>query len=159
MSKPAVVWLQSGDAAGSSPLAERIAREYRVVDAVSQELGDFILIATSSGTAAALRLAREAGESCGGLVLLAPALSPLPAPSTAPDVPTLLLFGMDDTHAPPSSAGPLCAALPRAHPVLIYNAGHALERERPEAVSEVVLDFIARRDDFIVRAESDVIYP
>ena len=53
----------------------------------------------------------------------------------------------------------LCAALPRAHPILIYGAGHALDRERVEAVAAVMRDFIARRDKFIVRDASDLLYP
>ena len=60
---------------------------------------------------------------------------------------------------PLCAADALCAALPRAHPTLVYGAGHALDRERVEAVAAVMGDFIARRDKFIVRAESDVLYP
>ena len=74
-------------------------------------------------------------------------------------MPILLLLGTEDTRVPPSAADALCAALPRAHPILIYGAGHALDRDRVEAVAAVTLDFIARPDKFIVRDVSDLLYP
>jgi pimeloyl-ACP methyl ester carboxylesterase len=166
-----VLWLLPDDVAGVSPLAEQLAADHRVVTlaasstdaravaAVSPPLGQFVLIGQSSGAAAALALARATGEACAALILLAPVLAPLPAADAAPDIPILLLLGMDDLRVPPSAAAALCAALPRAHPILIYGAGHALDRERVEAVTAVVRDFIARRDKFIVRDISDVLYP
>ncbi len=168
---PAVLWLLPDNAAGVSPLAVRLAQDHRVVTlaasstdaralaAVSPQLEQFVLIGQSSGAAAALALARTMGEACTALILLAPVLVPLPAAEAAPDMPILLLFGTEDARVPPSAAAPLCAALPRAHPVLIYGAGHALDRDRVEAVAAVARDFIARREDFIVRDVSDVLYP
>ena len=167
----AVLWLHSGDAAGVSPLAERVAREHRVVTlaassadaravaAVSPPLAEFVLIGQSDDAASALALARTMGEACTALILIAPALAPLPDPADAPDIPTLLLLGTDDSRVPPSATATLCAALPRAHPILIYGAGGALERERVEAVAAVTLDFIARPEKFIVRNTNDLIYP
>jgi len=168
---PAVLWLLPGDGAGTSPLAERLAQDHRVVTlaasstdaralaAISPPLGQFVLIGQSNGAAAALALARTTGESCTALVLIAPVLAPLPAAEAAPDMPMLLLLGTDDARVPPSAAGALCEAMPRAHPILIYGAGHALDRERVEAVAAVMRDFIARREKFIVREASDVLYP
>ncbi len=126
---------------------------------VLPELGRFVLIGQSSGAAAALALACTAREACAALILIAPVLDPLPRADAVPDIPTLVLLGMDDARVPPRSAAALCAALPRAHPVLIYGAGHALDRERVEAVAAVMRDFIARRDKFVVRDVSDVLYP
>jgi pimeloyl-ACP methyl ester carboxylesterase len=171
MSNPDVLWLLPDGAAGVSPVAEQLSQDHRVVtlaasstDArvlatVSPALSGFVLIGQSSGAEAALMLARAMGEACAALILIAPVLAPLPAPDAAPDIPILLLLGMDDARVPPSSADALCAALPRAHPILIYGAGHALDRERVEAVTSVMRDFIARRDEFIVRDTSDLLYP
>jgi pimeloyl-ACP methyl ester carboxylesterase len=168
---PAVLWLLPGDASGVSPLAARLAQDHRVVtlaaastDAhaltkVSPQLDEFVLIGQSSGAAAALALASAAGEACAALILLAPVLAPLPASEAAPDIPILLLLGTEDARVPPSAAATICAALPRAHTILIYGAGHALERDRVEAVAAVMIDFIARRDKFIVRDASDILYP
>jgi pimeloyl-ACP methyl ester carboxylesterase len=165
MSSPAVLWLLPDDVAGVSPLAERLARDHRVVTRaaasteLSPPLGEFVLIGQSSGAAAALVFARAAGEACVALILIAPVLAPLPPAQAAPDIPMLLLLGTDDPRVPPSAADALCAALPRAHPILVYGAGHALDRERVEAVAAVMCDFIARRDKFIVREASDLLYP
>lgn len=171
MSSPEVLWLLPDGTAGSSPLAERLASEHRVVTlaaspanarelaAVSPKLSRFVLIGQSTSAGAAIDLARSAGEACVALILMAPVLASLPAPETAPDIPTLLLFGTDDTRVPPSLSAALWDALPRAHPILIYGAGHALDRERVEAVAAVTLDFIARPDKFIVRDASDLLYP
>lgn len=164
MSSPAVLWLLPDDAAGVSPLAENIARDHRVVkrsasSTLSRELGEFVLIGQSIGAAAALALARASGEACTALILLAPVLAPLPPAEAAPDIPILLLLGTEDVRVPPSAAAALCAALPRAHPILIYGAGHALDRDRVEAVTAVMRDFIRRRDKFIVRDASDLLYP
>jgi pimeloyl-ACP methyl ester carboxylesterase len=168
---PSVLWLLPDDAAGLSPLVERLAQDHRVVTlaasstdaralaAVSPPLGEFVLIGQSSGAEAALALACATGEACAALILIAPVLAPLPAAEAAPDIPMLLLLGTDDAGVPPRAAAALCAALPRAHPILIYGAGHALDRDRTEAVAAVMLDFIARRDKFIVRDASDLLYP
>jgi len=168
---PAVVWLLPDDQADPSPVAERLAEDHRVVslaasstDArslanVSLRLDRFVLIGQSSGAGAALALAHAMGEACEALILIAPVLVPVPPGEAAPHMPMLLLLGMDDTRVPPSAAAALCAALPRAHPVLIYGAGHALDRERVEAVAAVMRDFIARREKFIVREASDVLFP
>ncbi len=167
----AALWLLPDDAADVSPLAVRLAQDHRVVTlaasstdvravaAVSPQLGQFVLIGQSSGAEAALALARAMGEACAALILIAPVLAPLPPAEGAPDMPILLLLGTEDTRVPPSAAAALCAALPRAHPIFIYGAGHALDRERVEAVAAVVRDFIARRDKFIVRDASDLLYP
>ena len=171
MKETAVVWLRPGDAADNSPLAERLAQDHHVVtlaasstnshDAatVSPELHPFVLIGQSTSAEAALALARTAGEACAALILIAPVLARITPADAAPDIPILLLLGTEDTRVPPSAAAALCAAIPRAHPILIYGAGHALDRDRVEAVAAVILDFIARRDDFIVRDASDLLYP
>jgi pimeloyl-ACP methyl ester carboxylesterase len=159
MSSPAILWLLPDDAAGISPVAEQLAQDHRVVSTVSPELDQFVLVGQSHGAEAALAIARDMGEACVALILIAPVLVPLPRAEDAPDIPVLLLLGTDDTRVPPSAAAALCAALPRAHPILIYGAGHALDRDRAEAVAAVMRDFIARRDKFIVRDESDLLYP
>jgi len=167
----AVVWLLPDDAAGISPVAERLTEDHRVVPlaaastdartlaAVSPQLGQFVLIGQSTGAEAALALARATGDACAALILIAPVFAPLRPAEAAPDMPILLLLGTEDARVPPSTAAALCAALPRAHPILIYGAGHSLDRDRVEAVAAVMRDFIARRDEFIVRDASDVLYP
>jgi pimeloyl-ACP methyl ester carboxylesterase len=166
----AVLWLLPDGATGPSPLAERLARDHRVVTlaassadaravaALSPPLERFVMIGQWSGAEAALALARATGEACAGLILMAPLLAPLPAADGAPDIPMLLLLGTDDARVPPRAAAAICAALPRAHPILIYGAGHDLDCERVDAVAAVTRDFILRLDKFIVRDAIDVLY-
>jgi len=167
---PAVLWLLPDGAAHSSPLADNLGVDHRVrfvsesaVDAlglaaIAPALDHFVLIARSSGAATAVALSRSAGAACTALVLLAPVLEPMPPAEDAPDLPILLVLGTDDPRVPPSSAASLRAALPRADVVLVYDAGHALDRDRVDAVASLVRDFILRPTKFLVRNASDVLY-
>jgi len=46
-----------------------------------------------------------------------------------------------------------------AHLMLIYDAAHLVDVDRPEAVAEVVGDFLARKERFLVSEQSGVIHP
>jgi hypothetical protein len=48
---------------------------------------------------------------------------------------------------------------PRLHLVFVYEAGHAIAAERPEAFTEVVSDFLDRHDAFVVSRTPTVIHP
>jgi hypothetical protein len=43
--------------------------------------------------------------------------------------------------------------------MLVYDSDHDMEIERPEAIASLVLDFLERHDLFLVRRESDLIFP
>jgi pimeloyl-ACP methyl ester carboxylesterase len=49
--------------------------------------------------------------------------------------------------------------MPNCHLVLVYDAGHAIGAERPEAFAEVVTDFLERRDAFVISRTETVIHP
>ena len=53
------------------------------------------------------------------------------------------------------------AAAQMSHPnvVMVYDAGHMLEAERPEACAELLDDFLERREVFVVARNSTVINP
>ena len=51
------------------------------------------------------------------------------------------------------------ALLPNAHLVFVYDAGHAISTERPEAFAEVTTDFLERHEAFIIRRTETVIHP
>jgi pimeloyl-ACP methyl ester carboxylesterase len=55
----------------------------------------------------------------------APAPEP-PLPDTLPDVPTLILAGLDDLRTPAEDAMALAAAMPRAHLLLVPDVGHSV---------------------------------
>lgn len=75
------------------------------------------------------------------------------------NVPTLVLFGTLDRSIPPEMGRVYRELMPNCHLVLVYDAGHAIDMDRPEAFASVVEDFLQRREGFIVTAQSGLIYP
>jgi len=75
------------------------------------------------------------------------------------DVPVLVLFGTEDQMTPPELGRQYRALLPDAHLVFVYDAAHAIDRDRPEAFAATVSDFLARQAQFVVRQESGLRYP
>jgi hypothetical protein len=49
--------------------------------------------------------------------------------------------------------------MPNCHLVFVYDAGHAISTDRPEAFTEVVGDFIERREAFVIIRTETVIHP
>ncbi len=74
-------------------------------------------------------------------------------------VPTLVLFGTLDRSIPPEMGRIYREIMPNCHLVFVYDAGHALDMDRPEAFASVVTDFLQRREGFIVTATSALLYP
>ncbi len=65
-------------------------------------------------------------------------------------VPTLVVFGTEDRLTPPEMARFYRQHYGNAHLMLIYDAAHLVDLDRPEAVAEVVGDFLARKERFLV---------
>jgi len=57
-------------------------------------------------------------------------------------VPTLLVFGADDRLTPPAIGRQMAAAIPGSKLVIIEDAGHLPNIERPQAFNAPVLDFL-----------------
>jgi pimeloyl-ACP methyl ester carboxylesterase len=74
-------------------------------------------------------------------------------------VPTLAVFGSEDRLTPPDMARFYRQHYGNAHLILIYDAAHLVDLDRPEAVTEVVGDFLARKERFLVSEQSGVIHP
>jgi pimeloyl-ACP methyl ester carboxylesterase len=183
----AILWL--GDAEKSPALRGRVGAQHRVASlqplsataapgataiaeaAASLGLSRLALIADSNHAAAALGLALAQPSLPTAVVLLAPTLitaggqaasvenEALLAGLNALTIPVLALFGTRDRLAPPEAARHYRAKMPNCTIVLVYDAGHELGADRPEAVAELVTDFIARGERFLVRQESDQLYP
>lgn len=60
-------------------------------------------------------------------------------------VPTLVLVGEEDRPIPPARSRQIHEGLPDSEFVQIPAAGHLSALERPDAVNEAILDFLARR--------------
>jgi pimeloyl-ACP methyl ester carboxylesterase len=74
-------------------------------------------------------------------------------------VPTLVLFGSADEMTPPELGRHYRELLPQCQFVIVYDAGHAIDGDRPEAFAAIVTDFIEHREQFVVRRESRLLYP
>lgn len=70
----------------------------------------------------------------------------------------LALFGAADKVTPPEGAHLFREVMANCHINFVYDAAHAIDADRPEAVASVVNDFLARKDQFLVRTASDLIY-
>jgi pimeloyl-ACP methyl ester carboxylesterase len=73
--------------------------------------------------------------------------------------PTLVLFGTLDAVIPPDVGRIYKELIPNCHLVFVYDAGHAIGTERPEAFTEVVADFLERHEAFIISRTPTVIHP
>jgi pimeloyl-ACP methyl ester carboxylesterase len=119
-------------------------------------LGAFNLLASGGASRAVPALAREAGAR-----LLALALESPEAPGTeeAPAVPTLVLLGTRDDEPARAAGRGWTERAPGAHLVYVYDAGHAISDERPDAFADVVGDFFERHEAFVISRATTVIYP
>jgi len=112
----------------------------------------------------ALSVAMAAPEDVEAVVLVAPtALAEADETFTSrlKDLPTpaLALFGTEDRLSPCESAHRYRTAMANCSVVMVYDAGHAMGDDRPEAVAAVVEDFLARHEGFLVRRTSGLIHP
>ena len=73
--------------------------------------------------------------------------------------PTLVLFGTLDHLMPPEMGRHYKELLPNCHLVFVYDAGHAISTERPEAFAEVTLDFLERREAFVINRAATLVHP
>jgi pimeloyl-ACP methyl ester carboxylesterase len=73
--------------------------------------------------------------------------------------PTLVVFGTYDRLIAPEMGHFYKELIPNCHLVFVYDAGHAIGAERPEAFVEVVADFLERHEAFIISRTETVINP
>lgn len=75
------------------------------------------------------------------------------------EVPTLVVFGADDVVTPPELGRHYVELIPEAFHAIVYDAGHAVDIERPEATAEIVADFLNRGSTFTVEQVSSLQFP
>jgi pimeloyl-ACP methyl ester carboxylesterase len=73
--------------------------------------------------------------------------------------PTLVLFGTLDSVIPPAMGRLYKELIPGGHLVFVYDAGHSIGAERPQAFVEVVGDFLERHEAFVISRAETVIHP
>jgi pimeloyl-ACP methyl ester carboxylesterase len=74
-------------------------------------------------------------------------------------MPALVLFGTQDGVVPPATGRVYKELIRNAHLMFVYDAGHALMVERPEAFAEVVTDFLERTDAFVISRTKTALFP
>jgi pimeloyl-ACP methyl ester carboxylesterase len=73
--------------------------------------------------------------------------------------PTLVLLGTRDYVMPPEMSHFYKELMPNCHLVFVYDAGHAISTERPEAFAEVAVDFLERHEAFVISRTTTLIHP
>ena len=73
--------------------------------------------------------------------------------------PTLVVFGQDDATVAPEATSIYRERIPNCSIAFVYDAGHDVAAERPEALVNLVSDYLERRETFIVQNRSRVINP
>jgi pimeloyl-ACP methyl ester carboxylesterase len=174
---------------GSSPENRRTADMPALAATMAEAarnlgLDRYNLMGTSFGGKMALWLAVKFPEQVSALVLASPAaIRPEGAepPPGAPAIvarlrgpnrdldlerrlrdvatPTLVLFGTRDQVIPPEMGRFYKELMPNAHLVFVYDAGHRIDADRPEAFAEVVTDFLERHEAFVISRKNTVIHP
>jgi pimeloyl-ACP methyl ester carboxylesterase len=74
-------------------------------------------------------------------------------------VPTLVVFGTEDAVISPAMGRIYREKMPNCNFVLVYDAGHEVNADRPEAFVSLVGDFLERREAFIVTQTSSLLNP
>jgi pimeloyl-ACP methyl ester carboxylesterase len=121
---------------------------------------EYSVIGVSAGASPALALAISAPERIAKLILL----SPLADSSEVPDLTgvkasTLVLVGTRDTSGA-IEAGRLCRErIASCHLSFVYDAGHALTHDRPQACLDAIIQFLQEGEQFIIFNESQLIRP
>ena len=72
---------------------------------------------------------------------------------------TLVVFGLDDKMVSPQAAGIYRERIPNSNIAIVYDAGHVIVAERPEALINLVSDYVERRETFIVGRRTGIINP
>jgi pimeloyl-ACP methyl ester carboxylesterase len=123
--------------------------------------GNYTLIGSSRGADMAAWIAIEAGDSLDALVLLSPMGIRPRMQDASPDdelesrlvdvpCPTLVVFGTDDRLVSREAARVYAESIPSVNLSLVYDAGHLITADRPDALSRLVADYVERRDTFVV---------
>ena len=132
--------------------------------------GPYGLIGVSSAAAVAIRHALRSPESIAALILVSPlAVRPAGAPVDATQdlenllaeirCPTLAVFGQADDTIDPAAPSIYRSRIPNCNVAFVYDAGHDIAAERPQALLNLVADYLERRETFIVQSRSGAINP
>ncbi|HEY7201055.1 MAG TPA: alpha/beta fold hydrolase [Candidatus Dormibacteraeota bacterium] len=175
-----LLWLHGAGGPRLSRALDLLAESRRVIAIELSGLDDSAASMASRVAAAAAALGVERcavlGTAGGGVVALWLALTHPELVATlvleAPDhdealmarlgeiqAPTLALYGSRDGVTPPELGRVYPTDVSGGHFVIVYDAGHDIQADRPEAFAEVVGDFVARGPAFLVNDRPSALYP
>lgn len=160
-----------GAAGGSQPLRDGLSGRWRIAESIASAGSErYGLVGVSDGARAALQHALQHPDNVEALVLVSPTAIRLAGDSDAeaaelesrlPDVPcpTLVVFGRDDKSVAPDAAATYRERIPNCNIAFVYAAGHDIAADRPQALVNLVSDYLERRETFIVQNRTGVINP
>jgi pimeloyl-ACP methyl ester carboxylesterase len=134
----------------------RLAKE---LDMAAQQLGisKYSLIADSEFALAAIAHTIRSPRSVEALILITPSSDLGDLPLEQIEAPTLVLFGTRDRVAPPETGRLYARRIPKCFLTLVYDAGHHIGTDRPEALYVLLRDFLEHREKFVVPHDSSII--
>ena len=159
-----------GEPGDSQPLRDGLSHRWQVAESIADAATEpYGLIGVSDGANAALQHALANPDGVDVLVLISPtSVRPADASgndtsleSRLPDLqcPTLVVFGRDDKSVQPDAAATYRERIPNCNIAFVYAAGHDIATDRPQALINLVSDYLERRETFIVQNRSGVINP
>jgi pimeloyl-ACP methyl ester carboxylesterase len=127
-------------------------------------LARFDVMGHGAGAAAALWLGLARPAAIGAIVLVGPTALAQLDPEIDQKLgemkrPVLALFGTDDRTAQPEEGGRYRALLPDCNLMFVYQSGHDIATDRPEALAFMTREFCERRDLFLVSRDSGLTFP
>ena len=72
---------------------------------------------------------------------------------------TLVVFGLQDKLVAPEAGGIYREKIANSNLSFVYDTGHVIIAERPEALIDAVSDYVERRETFVVGRGSSIINP
>ena len=72
---------------------------------------------------------------------------------------TLAVFGLEDKTVESAAAAIYRGKIPNSNVSIVYDAGHVIMADRPEALIDAVSDYVERRETFIVGRQRQIINP
>ena len=124
------------------------------------------VVGVATGAEVAVRHALRSPERVAALVLVSPLIvgpaagggdAGLSSRLAEIQCPTLAVFGQEDPAA--ASASAYRERIPNCNIAFVYDAGHDIPAERPQALLNLVTDYLERRETFIVQNRNSVISP
>lgn len=71
--------------------------------------------------------------------------------------PVVALFGTTDSIVSTNAARIYCELLPKCFPMMVYEASHRIDMDRPNAVADIAKNFLEHKESFVVNRDSGIV--